>query len=160
MNEELRFFIAFNDGLTVMQKRNGSMANLGEFFSGRTVECLTGSRKRSEVVFAGVAFDGGYRTQDGGRTWEKIMNGDVRAFAIDPNDDRIVYLGTGPVRLYRSEDGGTSWEPLDSLLDLPEKVRSQWTVPKVFEGCLLYTSDAADERSSVDLGGRRIIKKK
>mgnify|MGYP003381519196 CR=1 FL=1 len=30
-------------------------------------------------------------------------------------------------------------------------------LPKV---CLLYTSDAADERSSVDLGGRRIIKKK
>ena len=29
-----------------------------------------------------------------------------------------------------------------------------------YEGCLLYTSDAADERSSVDLGGRRIIKKK
>ena len=26
--------------------------------------------------------------------------------------------------------------------------------------CLLYTSDAADERSSVDLGGRRIIQKK
>ena len=26
--------------------------------------------------------------------------------------------------------------------------------------CLLYTSDAADERSSVDLGGRRIFKKK
>src|SRR5678815_1535115 len=29
-----------------------------------------------------------------------------------------------------------------------------------FGHCLLYTSDAADERSSVDLGGRRIIKKK
>ena len=28
------------------------------------------------------------------------------------------------------------------------------------DGCLLYTSDAADERSSVDLGGRCIIKKK
>ena len=27
------------------------------------------------------------------------------------------------------------------------------------EDCLLYTSDAADERSSVDLGGRRILKK-
>ena len=26
--------------------------------------------------------------------------------------------------------------------------------------CLLYASDAADERSSGDLGGRRIIKKK
>ena len=30
----------------------------------------------------------------------------------------------------------------------------------LFGTCLLYTSDAADERSSVDLGGRRIIKKK
>ena len=30
----------------------------------------------------------------------------------------------------------------------------------VIFSCLLYTSDAADERSSVDLGGRRIIKKK
>ena len=26
--------------------------------------------------------------------------------------------------------------------------------------CLLYTSDAADEEDSVDLGGRRLIKKK
>ena len=32
--------------------------------------------------------------------------------------------------------------------------------PGVSGPCLLYTSDAADERSSVDLGGRRIIKKK
>ena len=31
---------------------------------------------------------------------------------------------------------------------------------KQYWPCLLYTSDAADERSSVDLGGRRIIKKK
>ena len=30
----------------------------------------------------------------------------------------------------------------------------------VYYTCLLYTSDAADERSSVDLGGRRIIQKK
>ena len=31
---------------------------------------------------------------------------------------------------------------------------------RLYTVCLLYTSDAADERSSVDLGGRRIIKKK
>ena len=30
----------------------------------------------------------------------------------------------------------------------------------LFGVCLLYTSDAADERSSVALGGRRSIKKK
>eukprot|EP00658_Telonema_sp_P-2_P069643 TRINITY_DN5899_c0_g1_i8.p1 TRINITY_DN5899_c0_g1~~TRINITY_DN5899_c0_g1_i8.p1 ORF type:complete len:111 (-),score=57.53 TRINITY_DN5899_c0_g1_i8:98-430(-) len=31
---------------------------------------------------------------------------------------------------------------------------------ELFSDCLLYTSDAADEEDSVDLGGRRIIKKK
>ena len=30
----------------------------------------------------------------------------------------------------------------------------------VFHACLLYTSDAADDLLCVDLGGRRIIKKK
>ena len=34
------------------------------------------------------------------------------------------------------------------------------TAAELPSACLLYTSDAADERSSVDLGGRRIIKKK
>ncbi len=33
-------------------------------------------------------------------------------------------------------------------------------IDRGFWYCLLYTSDAADERSSVDLGGRRIINKK
>src|SRR5678815_902691 len=33
--------------------------------------------------------------------------------------------------------------------------RIQGTVPEQIKDCLLYTSDAADERSSVDLGGRR-----
>ena len=40
---------------------------------------------------------------------------------------------------------GTSWYDLDADCERDG-------------GCLLYTSDAADERSSVDLGGRRIIK--
>ena len=31
---------------------------------------------------------------------------------------------------------------------------------RVYMCCLLYTSDAADARSSADLGGRRTIKKK
>eukprot|EP00658_Telonema_sp_P-2_P077274 TRINITY_DN6949_c0_g1_i8.p1 TRINITY_DN6949_c0_g1~~TRINITY_DN6949_c0_g1_i8.p1 ORF type:complete len:246 (+),score=18.14 TRINITY_DN6949_c0_g1_i8:3-740(+) len=45
-----------------------------------------------------------------------------------------------------------------------ETVVGEW--PSVYgvvtqiQSCLLYTSDAADEEDSVDLGGRRIIKKK
>ena len=41
---------------------------------------------------------------------------------------------------------------------IPGAVHVAWS--GFLNACLLYTSDAADERSSVDLGGRRIIKKK
>ena len=34
-----------------------------------------------------------------------------------------------------------------------------WLLSCVFNSCLLYTSDAADDLTRVDLGGRRIIKK-
>ena len=46
------------------------------------------------------------------------------------------------------------------VVDRPD-VKGREGILKVHtRNCLLYTSDAADERSSVDLGGRRIIKKK
>eukprot|EP00658_Telonema_sp_P-2_P078968 TRINITY_DN7527_c0_g1_i2.p1 TRINITY_DN7527_c0_g1~~TRINITY_DN7527_c0_g1_i2.p1 ORF type:complete len:117 (-),score=13.63 TRINITY_DN7527_c0_g1_i2:10-360(-) len=41
------------------------------------------------------------------------------------------------------------------------KSESMYAYPVLcVDTCLLYTSDAADEEDSVDLGGRRIIKKK
>ena len=52
----------------------------------------------------------------------------------------------------------------DVTLDRLAFARANSTLPDkdslYLKACLLYTSDAADERSSVDLGGRRIIKKK
>ena len=69
------------------------------------------------------------------------------AYKQEPSgDDAYIYFagGTSPVV------GG----------QLGVFVQSMSTAREQLKGCLLYTSDAADERSSVDLGGRRIIKKK
>src|SRR5664279_5136202 len=44
-------------------------------------------------------------------------------------------------------------------LSRPDRARNRPDQSEV-RNCLLYTSDAADEEDSVDLGGRRIIKKK
>ena len=53
------------------------------------------------------------------------------------------------------------------LIESDGQIRDFFGISDLYEfvwridgACLLYTSDAADERSSVDLGGRRIIKKK
>src|SRR5664280_3720604 len=43
---------------------------------------------------------------------------------------------------------------------LAHAARRPRVVVEQYLACLLYTSDAADEEDSVDLGGRRIIKKK
>eukprot|EP00831_Metopus_contortus_P047033 TRINITY_DN37851_c0_g1_i1.p3 TRINITY_DN37851_c0_g1~~TRINITY_DN37851_c0_g1_i1.p3 ORF type:complete len:132 (-),score=37.57 TRINITY_DN37851_c0_g1_i1:29-424(-) len=48
-----------------------------------------------------------------------------------------------------------TWEAI-SCFDV-EKMIVQW---RGVSACLLYTSDAADDTPCVDLGGRRIIKKK
>jgi hypothetical protein len=135
MAESLRYYIAYNGGLQVLQDQTGSsMRTVGEFFADKTLEHLTGSRTRPETVFAAVAFDGGYRTQDAGKSWEKIMEGDVRTFTIDPHDERVVYMGVGPIRLFRSEDGGARWEPLDGMLDFSDTVKQKWDVPPRLRG--------------------------
>ena len=48
----------------------------------------------------------------------------------------------------------------DGLNDEQISESQKAEIMSLLSSCLLYTSDAADERSSVDLGGRRIIKKK
>ena len=48
----------------------------------------------------------------------------------------------------------------EPLVDLVTAHHRKQRLEHATRSCLLYTSDAADERSSVDLGGRRIIKKK
>src|SRR5664280_2131539 len=49
---------------------------------------------------------------------------------------------------------------MDRLFNADVRVLDRWSPTNPSNTCLLYTSDAADEEDSVDLGGRRIIKKK
>lgn len=136
MSETLKYYIASTNGLKVMRDRGGAVTEEGEFFQGLTLEFMAGCRETPEVVFAAVAFDGGYRTEDGGRSWQKVLDGDVRTFTVDPHDDRVIYAGAGPIRLYRSEDKGLTWEPLDGLLAVPDAVQRQWTVPASYRGVI------------------------
>eukprot|EP00658_Telonema_sp_P-2_P039077 TRINITY_DN2793_c0_g1_i7.p1 TRINITY_DN2793_c0_g1~~TRINITY_DN2793_c0_g1_i7.p1 ORF type:complete len:124 (+),score=14.47 TRINITY_DN2793_c0_g1_i7:455-826(+) len=57
--------------------------------------------------------------------------------------DLSSHLANLPEQPWRREHGEEDGPPYSALIP-----------------CLLYTSDAADEEDSVDLGGRRIIKKK
>eukprot|EP00831_Metopus_contortus_P021955 TRINITY_DN1992_c0_g1_i3.p1 TRINITY_DN1992_c0_g1~~TRINITY_DN1992_c0_g1_i3.p1 ORF type:complete len:108 (-),score=31.76 TRINITY_DN1992_c0_g1_i3:35-358(-) len=61
------------------------------------------------------------------------------------------------------EDLGALFEEVQQIehMQNPEKASSGESQPMYdIKSCLLYTSDAADDTPCVDLGGRRIIKKK
>ena len=63
----------------------------------------------------------------------------------------------------RDSHDRSRWSTLVQLVDQLQVAEAPHVGPtehRAHPVCLLYTSDAADERSSVDLGGRRIIKKK
>ncbi|HEX2226424.1 MAG TPA: hypothetical protein VHM64_04740 [Candidatus Binatia bacterium] len=134
MADSLRYLIAHNGGLKVMEPRGASWETLGEHFQGKTLEHIIGGVKRPELLFAAVAFDGGYRSEDAGKSWAKIMDCDARTFTIDPHDERVVYMGIGPVRLFRSEDSGKSWEALDGMLNFGPEVKRKWDVPERLRG--------------------------
>ena len=81
--------------------------------------------------------------------------------AEDGIRDLVRSRGLGDV--YKRQDQGS--QPRRGLQGRPgSATRSKrWRMPRVSESsrpCLLYTSDAADDLLCVDLGGRRIIKKK
>src|SRR5678816_4817924 len=84
-----------------------------------------------------VVLDAGHGGHESGAT---SPYGSEKDFTLDVvSRARLLFMQAGfKVVLTRSTD---------KFVSLDERVRI----------CLLYTSDAADERSSVDLGGRRII---
>ena len=82
--------------------------------------------------------------------------------AEDGIRDLVRSRGLGDV--YKRQLDDASLAQVDEWSSLPTGypllVRLSDGTTREIGRCLLYTSDAADERSSVDLGGRRIIKKK
>lgn len=66
-----------------------------------------------QVVWAGTATAGAWKSEDHGATWTLMTRdlpvGSVYALAIDPNDAQRVWFGEGDGQLWRTEDGGVTW---------------------------------------------------
>src|SRR4051812_40711138 len=102
MGEGVRLYAGTQHGLFVYQAQNGGWAEVSRQFPDNVFDSLTGSRQQPERVYATVNQDGLYRTLDGGKSWTRVLDGEVRGVTVDPTDERVVYAGTEPVALYRS----------------------------------------------------------
>lgn len=129
MPEAVSLYAGTQDGLVVLELKNGGWETTNHVFQDAVVESISGAGSTPERVYAGVAYDGLYRTEDAGRTWKKIFEGDIRSTKVDPTDDNVVYTGTEPPHLYRSEDRGDTWEEVMPLQAIPEELRKRWWAP-------------------------------
>lgn len=112
-----------------------------------------------QILYAGTASMGAYRSEDGGQTWQAIGDGlgltpgvalSVRSIEVDKQNPYLVYatpsyiLGTGqahelPLGLYMSNDGGNSWQKLEADSPLTGRVHTLLQAPGQYGQVLLGT---------------------
>lgn len=91
---------------------------------------IASAPRSPNVVYAGAAGGGVWKTSDGGRTWRSLTDGlhdlSVGALAVAPSNPSVVYLGSGEggydgdfvpgIGLLKSTDGGETWALPGSVL--------------------------------------------
>jgi photosystem II stability/assembly factor-like uncharacterized protein len=100
--------------------QNGTVVSQFGNVSGR-VDALAVDPTNPNVVYAGAAGGGVWKTVDGGANWVPLTDSQpslvISSLAIDPNDHLVIYAGTGDrdgLDMYgngvlKSTDGGSHW---------------------------------------------------
>ena len=98
---------------------------IGPFRGGRT-RAVAGVPSQPHVFYIGAVNGGLWKTDDAGRTWQPIFDGQptqsIGAIAIAASDPNVIYVGSGEGLhrpdlsvgngIYRSTDGGRTWTHL------------------------------------------------
>ena len=96
---------------------------VGPFRGGRTLAAC-GIAGDPATFYTGAVGGGVWKTENAGRTWEPVMDGQpvasIGALAVAPSDSRVVYVGSGEADMrsdvsygngmYRSADAGRTWK--------------------------------------------------
>jgi photosystem II stability/assembly factor-like uncharacterized protein len=68
-----------------------------------------------QVLYAGTAGAGAWRTANGGQSWTRLaIDTSVWSVLVDPDDSSIVYAGTNGAGVFRSQDGGLTFAVIGS----------------------------------------------
>jgi photosystem II stability/assembly factor-like uncharacterized protein len=96
--------------------------SIGPFRAGRSL-AVTGVRGQPDVYYFGSVNGGVWKTNDAGRTWNPIFDGQpvgsIGAIAVAPSNANVIYAGTGEADMrssissgngmYKSTDAGKTW---------------------------------------------------
>ncbi len=97
--------------------------SVGPAISGGRVAAVVGSARNPKLYYLGAGGGGVWKSENGGATWtsvfEKTRIASIGSIAIDPNNDDVVWVGTGETNprndvlagagIYKSSDAGKTW---------------------------------------------------
>ena len=110
MTATKQMYIGTEAGVIVMSQKNGCWRHKREVLTGKAINVLLASSDAG-VVYGCTPKDGVFVSKDGGESWNLALSGKVYTMAVDPNNPRVIYAGTEPIRLLRSDDMGVDGEP-------------------------------------------------
>ena len=91
---------------------------------GNRIIAVAGEPGNSNVIYAGAASGGIFKSTDGGHHWQPLFDkqpaSSIGALAVAPSDVNVIWAGTGETfirsnisignGIYKSTDGGTTWQ--------------------------------------------------
>ena len=109
--------------LATERTRSGVWVERGPTNVGARVTDLAVHPSSTNIVYAGMASGGVFKSMNGGINWTPIFDDEavltIGDIALDPDDPNTIYVGTGEANsssfswfgegLYKSTDGGASW---------------------------------------------------
>ena len=126
---------------------------------GLAVESLLVDPFDRDVLLAGVLGDGLFRSDDGGRTWDKVESLPtfrVLALAADPTRSGRIWLGSSDLAVFRSQDHGRTWRARRQGLSAAHTLAADFdpaqpgTLYVAAEGHALRTTDAGRTWPRID----------
>ena len=106
MSEDVRLYGGTQHGLITWRSTNSGWQEVARHFEDGIIDSIHGCKESPERVFVGVTHDGLYRTSDGGNSWAKVLDGDIRSVTVDPTNDNVIYSGIEPVGCFAAKMAG------------------------------------------------------